>query len=292
MKNFKKFAAIAGAVLAILATIGALVIIYFSRNLPTVEQMSSREITESTKIYDRTGEFLLYEIHGEEKRTNLSADQIPDVIRKATIAIEDSGFYEHSAFDIKGILRAVLVDIMEGRRAQGGSTITQQLAKNAFLTAEKTFTRKIKELILAYRIEKVYSKDEILDLYLNQIPYGNNAYGIEAASQMYFGKPAKDISLSEAAMLSAIPNATTYYSPWGSHISELEERRQFVLEKMADLGYIDEQQRSSAVLQRPDVLPQPKKASFAIAPHFVMYVQEQLDKKYGEDFVSTGGLKV
>lgn len=292
MKNIKKIAAIAGIALASLALIGALIVIYFSRNLPTVEQMSSREVTESTKIYDRTGEFLLYEIHGEEKRTNLSADQIPDIIRKATIAIEDSSFYEHSAFDIKGIMRAVFVDIVEGRKAQGGSTITQQLAKKAFLTDEKTFTRKIKELILAYRIEKAYSKDEILNLYLNQIPYGNNAYGIEAASQMYFGKSAKDISLSEASMLAAIPNAPSYYSPWGSHISELEDRRQYVLKRMADLGYIDEQQKASAISQRPNVLPQPKKSSFAIAPHFVMYVQEQLNKKYGEDFVSTGGLKV
>lgn len=290
--SLKKWLIIAGLFLASMAITGAGIIIYFSRNLPTVEQISNKELTESTKIYDRTEQFVLYEIHGEEKRTNISADQIPDVLRKATLSIEDSEFYNHSAFDIKGIIRAVFVDITKGYKAQGGSTITQQLAKKSFLTDDKTFTRKIKELILAYRIEEMYSKDEILNLYLNQIPYGNNAYGIEAATQMYFGKPAKDISLSEAALMAAIPNAPSYYSPWGSHTTELEERRQFILKRMNDLGHIDTQQKEAAINQRPHILPPPKRASFAIAPHFVMYVQDQLNKKYGEDFVSTAGLKV
>ncbi|MDD4930789.1 MAG: PBP1A family penicillin-binding protein [Candidatus Colwellbacteria bacterium] len=292
MKKIGKIATITGIAIAAISIISAGTIIYFSRNLPTVEQISNRELTESTKIFDRTGENLLYEIHGEEKRTNISADQIPDIIRRATISIEDNEFYTHSAFDVKGILRAVFIDIKTGKKAQGGSTITQQLAKKSFLTDDKTFTRKIKELILAYRIEKIYSKDEILNLYLNQIPYGNNAYGIEAASLMYFGKSAKDISLSEAAMLAAIPNAPSYYSPWGAHTTELEDRRQYIIERMNELGYIDAQQKDSAINSRPKILPQPKRASFAIAPHFVMYVQDQLNKKYGEDFISTAGLKV
>jgi len=265
---------------------------YLSRNLPTVGEITTHELVESTKIFDRTGEKLIYEIHGEEKRTYLPPEGIPDVMRQATLAIEDSGFYEHAAFDFRGTLRALWVDIQKGYRAQGGSTITQQVAKNSFLTPEKSIIRKIKELILAFRLEKVYTKDEILNLYLNQIPYGQNAYGIEAASQTYFGKPAKEVSLAEAAMLATIPQAPSYYSPWGSHTIELEQRRQYVLSQMKSLGYIDDQQYQSAAATKPEVMEQPKTASFALAPHFVMEVQEYLNNKYGEDFVSKAGLKV
>ncbi len=274
------------------AVIGVFGYVYLSRNLPTVGEITTHELIESTKIFDRTGEKLVYEIHGEEKRTYLPPEGIPDILRQATLAIEDSGFYEHSAFDVRGTLRALWVDIKKGYRAQGGSTITQQVAKNSFLTPEKSIIRKVKELILAFRLEQIYTKDEILNLYLNQIPYGQNAYGIEAASQTYFGKPAKEVSLSEAAMLAAIPQAPSYYSPWGSHTIELEQRRQYVLSQMRSLGYIDEQQYQSAADNKPEVMEQPKTASFALAPHFVMEVQEYLNDKYGEDFVSKAGLKV
>ncbi|MFA4999290.1 MAG: transglycosylase domain-containing protein [Parcubacteria group bacterium] len=290
--QIKKILIWALGITGILVALGVLGFLYLSRNLPTVGEIASHELTESTKIFDRTGETLLYEIHGEEKRTYLSPEEIPDVLRQATIAIEDSGFYEHSAFDLRGTLRAVFVDIQKGYRAQGGSTITQQVAKNSFLTPEKSIIRKLKELILAYRLEHVYTKDEILNLYLNQIPYGQNAYGVEAASQTYFGKPAKEVSLSEAAMLVAIPQAPSYYSPWGSHTIELEERRQYVLSQMKALGMIDEQQYNSAKDNKPAVMEQPKTASFAIAPHFVMAVQDYLNDKYGEDFVSKAGLKI
>ncbi|MBI3638254.1 transglycosylase domain-containing protein, partial [Candidatus Wolfebacteria bacterium] len=207
-----------------LALFGFLTIVKIAKELPNPEQFSSKKINQSTKIYDRTGKVLLYEVHGEEKRTVIPLEQIPDYAKKATLAIEDQNFYEHSAFDLRGTTRAVIVNILKGKFAQGGSTITQQLARNAFLSREKTITRKVKELILANWIEKTYTKDQILNLYLNQIPYGSNAYGIEAASQTYLSKSAKDLSLSEAAMLAAMIQAPTYYSPWGSHKDELEAR--------------------------------------------------------------------
>jgi len=288
----KKISIWVGGIIITSTVVGLFGFLYLSRNLPTVGEITSQELIESTKIYDRSGERLIYEIHGEEKRTYLSAEEIPDIIRQATLAVEDSGFYEHGAFDIKSTLRALLVDIREGYRAQGGSTITQQVAKNSFLTSEKTIIRKVKELILAYRIEQAYTKDEILNLYLNQIPYGQNAYGIEAATQIYFGKPAKDLNLAEASMLAAIPQASSYYSPWGSHIKELEDRRQFILLRMKSLGMIDEDQYNTALTVRPEVMPQPKTASFALAPHFIIEVQEYLNDKYGEDFVLKAGLKV
>lgn len=274
------------------AAIGVLGYAYLSRNLPVVGEIATHELIESTKIFDRSGEKLIYEIHGEEKRTFLPPEKIPDIFREATLAVEDSGFYEHAAFDLRGTLRALWIDIKKGYRAQGGSTITQQVAKNSFLTTEKSITRKLKELILAFRLEKAYSKDEILNLYLNQIPYGQNAYGVEAATQTYFGKTAKELNLSEAAMLAAIPQAPSYYSPWGSHTVELEERRQYVLSQMKSLGYIDEQQYRFAIDNKPVVMEQPKIAMFSLAPHFVIEVQEYLNNKYGEDFISKAGLKV
>jgi membrane peptidoglycan carboxypeptidase len=288
----KKVLVWSAGIIWVSAAIGVLGYAYLSRNLPVVGEIATHELIESTKIFDRSGEKLIYEIHGEEKRTFLPPEKIPDIFRKATLAIEDSGFYEHAAFDLRGTLRALWIDIKRGYRAQGGSTITQQVAKNSFLTTEKSITRKLKELILAFRLEKAYSKDEILNLYLNQIPYGQNAYGVEAATQTYFGKTAKELSLSEAAMLAAVPQAPSYYSPWGSHTVELEERRQYVLSQMKSLGYIDEQQYRFAIDNKPVVMEQPKTAMFSLAPHFVIEVQEYLNNKYGEDFISKAGLKV
>ncbi len=269
-----------------------LLTVYYIFTLPTLDEISRREITESTKIYDRTGNQLLYEVYDEEKRTVISWEEIPDIVKKATISIEDENFYEHQAIDFKAFIRMLFANLTKGFGTQGGSTITQQLAKNAFLTKEKTITRKIKEAILAYRIEKLYSKDEILNLYLNIIPYGQNAYGIEAASQVYFNKHAEDLSLSEASLLAAIPQAPSYYSPWGSHTDELENRRRYVLKQMLKNGHIDEQTREYAATHPPIIKDKPVKAQFALAPHFTIYVQDYLNNKYGEDFVSRSGLKV
>lgn len=286
MKLINKFV----LVLAALLVFGVGFFFYIIRTLPTTEEITQRQIIESTKIYDRTGESLLYEIHGEEKRTVISFDRIPDVMKEATISIEDNSFYSHPAFDWKGILRAIFVDITTGTRAQGASTITQQLAKTAFLTSEKTITRKIRELALAWKLEKYYTKDQIFNLYLNQVPYGGNVYGIEVASQTYFNHGAEELSLGEAAMLAALTRAPSYYSPWGSHTDELEDRRKLVLKRMLDLGYIDGAQYTLASNNKPKVVP--RAASSIKALHFVFYVQDYLREKYGEDALEIGGLKV
>lgn len=187
-----------------------------SIGLPDVRQFDSLAGIESTVIYDRDGG-ILYAIHGEENRKYVPLDQIAPLLQKATIAIEDDGFYEHSGFDIGGIARAGLFAVFGIGHQSGGSTITQQLAKNAFLSREKTYTRKLKELILAVKLERAYDKDKILELYLNRIPYGQNAYGAEMAAQLYFNKTARELTLPEAAVLAALPNAPTYYSPYGTN---------------------------------------------------------------------------
>ena len=283
---------------------GALILIFFgivlfslakvaqiTKELPDPKQaINSRQITQSSKIYDRTGEILLYEIYGEEKRTVVSFEEIPDYVKNATIAIEDKNFYSHPAFDWRALARAFIVNLIKGRVVQGGSTITQQLAKNAFLTSERTVDRKIKELVLSYWIEKRYSKDEILELYLNQISYGSNAYGIEAASQIYFNKSAKDLSLAEAALLASLPKAPTYYSPWGAHISELMNRKNYVLEQMFEVGFIDKEELERNKNHAIEFTSQ--NIGSIKAPHFVMMVKDYLANKYGEDFMERGGLKI
>ncbi|MBI4119562.1 MAG: PBP1A family penicillin-binding protein [Parcubacteria group bacterium] len=264
--------------------------IYIFKSLPDPSQLNERQLVQSTKIYDRTGNVLLYEIHGEEKRTVVPYEEIPEYVKRAAVAIEDQNFYQHPAFDWRAILRALITDIIKGHFVQGGSTITQQLAKNSFLTSERTIIRKIKEIILSVRLERTFSKDQILYLYLNQIPYGANAYGIEAASQTYFNKSAKDLTLAEAALLAALPKAPTYYSPWGSHIDELKDRQKYVLEQMFQLGFIDEEELKRA--QKAELYFAPQSTGKIKAPHFVIAVQDYLIKKYGEDIVERGGLKV
>lgn len=265
--------------------------IYFSKDLPSATSMNSRLVAESTKIYDRTGEHLLYDVHGEEKRTVIPFEQIPDNVKFATIALEDQDFYEHHGVVPSAILRSALKDVAKGAKAQGGSTITQQLVKQSLLTSEKTLTRKIKELILALEIEQKYAKDEILNMYLNQIPYGSSAYGVEAAAQTFFGKSAKELTLAEATLLASLPNAPTYFSPFGSHTDALLARQKTALNRMAEIGYITKGQAEEAI--GIDILAgiTPKQNNIQ-APHFVMYVKDYLVTKYGEQAVEKGGLKV
>jgi 1A family penicillin-binding protein len=267
------------------------VFIFFSKDLPSANSVDAKLVAQSTKIYDRSGQHLLYDVHGEEKRTVVPFNQIPDNVKYATIALEDQTFYSHHGVDPKSILRSVFKDIIKGGAAQGGSTITQQFIKKSLLTDEKTITRKIKELILSIELEQKYSKDDILGMYLNQIPYGSSAYGIEAASQTFFSKPCKDLTLSEAALLASLPNAPTYYSPFGSHVTNLKARQRLTLQKMADQGYITQEQADQAM--EVDVLSEisPKQDNIS-APHFVMYVKDYLEQKYGEQAVEQGGLKV
>ena len=273
-----------------LAAVGVIYAVVIVRDLPSPDQFETRQVSQSTKLYDRTGEVVLYEIHGEEKRTIIPFGEIPETLKEATIATEDDDFYNRPAFDWRGILRALWVDIKNLSFSQGGSTITQQLAKNVFLSSEKTITRKLKELVLAIQMESRYSKDEILNLYLNQIPYGSNAYGVEAASQTFFSKSANDIDLAESALLAGLTKAPSYYSPWGSHLDEVLARKNGVLNRMAELGKITEKQRDEAKKEKIKFAP-PSLGSIK-APHFSLMVKEYLVNKYGEDIVMNGGLKV
>ncbi len=273
----------------VIATAG--LFIWIGKGLPNVSSLSFRLVPQSTKIYDRTGETVLYDIHGEEKRTMIRLSEAPEFLKQATLLAEDREFYKHGGINWKGILRAAIIDVLSGEKAQGGSSITQQLVKNAILSSEKTFTRKIKELILSYRLESQFSKDEILEMYFNEIPYGSTLYGIEAAGQSFFGKKTKNLSLAEAALLVSLPKAPSYYSPYGNHREELVARSHFILDEMVKSGFISPNQAKEAkdydILK--NVLPYREKI---IAPHFVMYIKDLLAEKYGEKMVEQGGLKV
>ncbi|HWQ59543.1 MAG TPA: PBP1A family penicillin-binding protein [Candidatus Fimivivens sp.] len=290
-KWFKVFGKIAlwGFALAAVAVIALFA--WVAKDLPSPGKVNSRVIPESTKIYDRTGQHLLYDVHGEEKRTIIPVSDIPKNVQAATIVLEDQDFYSHHGIKLSSILRAVFKDVVKGGAAQGGSTITQQFVKNSLLTNEKTIIRKVKEVILSIEIEQKFSKDEILGMYLNEIPYGSNAYGIEAAAQTFFGKTAKDLSLDEAAILASLPNAPTYYSPYGSHTAALISRKDRALQQMSKIGYITQEQADSAISEKTLDKVQTQKDIIA-APHFVMYVKDYLSQKYGESGIESMGLKV
>lgn len=258
--------------------------------IPDFESFEARKIAQSTKIYDRTGETLLWSIGSEIQRTVITSDQMSVNVRNATVAIEDSQFYTHKGVRPMAILRAVIENIKAGSKVQGGSTITQQVVKNALLTTEKAWSRKLKEAVLAYRLEKVMTKDEILEVYLNEIPYGGTIYGVEEASQTFFGKPAIDLGLAESAYLAAIPKAPTFYSPYGNNTEKLEERKNTVLNRMAELNFISVDEARAAKAEIVEFLP--RKDRSIRAPHFVMFVREYLENTYGNDVVENGGLKV
>lgn len=266
----------------------ALMFFYYSFKLPNPNRLLQRDVTESTKIFDRNGG-LIYEIHGEVKRTQITLDQVTDDLKNATIAIEDKDFYKHNGFSVTGLARSVLVDIFTVSKSQGGSTITQQFVKNAVLSRDKSFIRKFKEIILSIEMEARFSKADILKFYLNEIPYGRNAYGIEAASQSYFGKSAKDLSLAESAYLAALPQAPTYYNPNGPHFDALEARKNTVLRLMKEQGYINEDDYNKA---KDEKVTFKEAANSIVAPHFSLYVQDYLASKYGEKSLEEGGLKV
>ncbi len=292
----KKFRAIAkktyGPVLIGVGAVffaGAVYAFAVLRSVPDVALLSQNRVAESTKIYDRTGKVLLYELYGEQRRTVVAPDQIPDIVRKATLAVEDRNFYNHAAIDWKSVARALITNVLHGGVVQGGSTITQQLAKKAFLTDDRTLSRKLKELAISRNLEKRYSKDEILNLYLNQIPYGANAYGIEAAAKTYFGKSAVELDIAETALLASLPKAPSYYSPWGTHVADLLARKDRTISQMKDAGFITEAEKEKALKEKLDFTTQYTDIK---APHFVMLVQEYLSNAYGDDFMRTGGLKV
>ncbi|MFA7286317.1 MAG: PBP1A family penicillin-binding protein [Patescibacteria group bacterium] len=261
---------------------------WYSHTLPDPGSLAHQAINNGTKIYDRTGETVLYEFHGDQKQTTITLAQIPENVRNATLVAEDRNFYSHNGFDIRGFLRAVLVNIFTSRQP-GGSTITQQLVKNTIVGNEKSYTRKLKELILSYRLEQEFSKDQILELYLNAIPYGGNAYGIQSASEKYFAKDANELSLAESATLAALPNRPSRLSPYGNNRAELIARQHYILDEMAALGYISEE---AAEVAKQEELHFSKLGEGITAPHFVFYIQSLLAEKYGEGYLETNGLRV
>lgn len=260
--------------------------------IPDLSSFEERRVLQSTKIYDRTGEILLYDLHQDVRRTIIPLEEMSRHIKNATVAIEDDQFYEHIGIDIRAIIRAAVTNLSSGDLlgGQGGSTITQQVIKNSVLQREKTLTRKIKEAILSIKLEQVLSKEQILEIYLNESPYGGTIYGVEEASQAFFGKGAAELSLSEAAYLAAIPQAPTYFSPYGNHRDSLDERQQLVLERMRVNGFITVDEYEEAKNQ--EVVFQPQAVSGIRAPHFVMYVREQLAEKFGEEALAVQGLRI
>lgn len=266
---------------------------WFAKDLPTPAKIAKMHPSQSTKIYDRNG-VLLYET-GDLKRTVITSDQMPKYIKDATVATEDQQFYQNHGINFKGVARATFNNIFHtSGGVQGGSTITQQYVKNALLYSNRTFTRKIKEVILAIELEFMYSKDQILTMYLNEIPYGGQSAGVEAASTMYFNKPAKDLTLAQAATLAAIPKAPTYYSPYGLHTDRLIVRRNYVLDQMAKMNYISKDQADAAKKEDTTTVGsavQPRKMSI-LAPHFSLYVLEQASEEYGDQRVEKEGMTI
>ncbi|MFA5987107.1 MAG: PBP1A family penicillin-binding protein [Candidatus Paceibacterota bacterium] len=249
-----------------------------------------RKVVQSTKIYDRTGKVLLFDIHKNIARTVVPYSEISRNLKNATVAIEDSNFYNHFGIEPLSIIRATLVNLASGQLKQGGSTITQQVVKNSVLNNDKSFSRKLKEVILSFKLERTLTKEEILSLYLNEIPYGGNIYGAEQASQKFFGKSAKEVTLAESAYLAAIPNAPTFYSPYGNNRDKLELRKNLVLDKMTELGFIKKDEVDAAKKESVTFLTQGDNS--IKAPHFVNFVRLYLEGKYGEDKIENGGLKV
>ncbi len=258
--------------------------------LPDFAGFSDRKVVESTKIYDLTGKILLYDVHENVKRTLVPFDAISPNVKNATVAVEDANFYNHYGIQPKSILRAFIANVTGGGFKQGGSTITQQVVKKTLLTDEKKITRKIKEVILSFRLEAAFSKDEILALYLNEVPYGGNVYGIGEASKLFFGKDARNLSLAESAYLAALPNAPTRLSPYGNNRAKLEARKEFVLNRMFELKFITDIEYESARAEKITFLP--KESRGIKAPHFVIWVKEYLAEKYGERAVEENGYKV
>lgn len=258
--------------------------------MPDFHGFENRKVAQSTKIFDKTEKIILYDVYGEIKRTAVPFDEIPRNLKNATIAVEDDKFYQHKGISLFGIARAFVKNLFSGKIKQGGSTITQQLVKNSFLTSEQTIIRKFKEAVLAIKTEKRYSKNEILNFYLNEIPYGSSNYGIEAASESFFGKKAKELTLAESAYLAALPKAPTYYSPFGEHGDELERRKNIVLQRMKELNYVSQNEYENAKNEKVVFLSQ--RYQGIKAPHFVMFIRDEIVKKYGEEMVQKGGLKV
>ncbi|HYF05927.1 MAG TPA: penicillin-binding protein [Patescibacteria group bacterium] len=262
--------------------------VYYSFSLPDPNRLLDRNVAQSTKILARDGS-LLYEIAGEYRRTKVDLKDVSPYVKNATVALEDKDFYVHSGISFRGIFRAILVDILHFQKREGGSTITQQFVKNALLTRDKAYSRKLKEIILSIMIDARFTKDQILAFYLNEIPYGRNAYGIESAAQRYFGKHASELTLAESAYMAAITNAPSYFNPLGPNRKALDDRKNTTLNRMLDQKYITQEEYNQAKEEKVE-FKSPQIASSAT--HFVFYVQDYLVQQFGEKSLPEGGYKV
>lgn len=265
------------------------VFIYFARDLPRPERYTDRPIAEPTKIYDRTGENVLYVVYGEEKREIISLEDVPLHFINLLLTAEDKNFYDHAGIDFQGIIRSFWINIQAGKTVAGGSTISQQFVRSALLTPERKVIRKIREIVLTLELERRYSKNEILEFYLNQIPFGSNAYGVESAAQTFFNKSAKDLTIAESATIISLIPAPSYLSPYGKNIKELIRRKNRLLDRFFSAGLISEEDLEK-VKEEEIIFYQAR--TFLQAPHFVMYVKDLLEKKYGEEFLEEEGLSV
>lgn len=294
-KSFKRIGILKNLILFILGVfvliIGIGIIWASSIKIPDFRSFQDRKIVNSTKIYDRTGEILLYDIHQDIKKTDVSFDKMGANIKNATVAIEDSEFYNHNGIRITSIVRAVLSNLFSSiGKTQGGSTITQQLVKNTLLTQDKTITRKIKEWVLAIKIDRSMPKEKILEYYLNENPYGGSVYGITEAARTYFDKDSQDLTLAEAAYLASIPQAPTLLSPYGKNKDKLDARKNLVLSRMLELKFISEDEYNAAKSEVVKFVPQ---STVGIkAPHFIFFIKDYLEQKYGNEVVEGTGLKV
>lgn len=275
------FAAAASLIL-MLGTVAALI-----RYAP----LPSASFPQSTQILDADGN-VLASMQGGVNRQTVALSQISPNLIHATLATEDRRFYEHSGVDVRGMVRAIWVDVRHLSKEQGASTLTQQLARNLYLSHERTWKRKAKEAWYAAKLEQVYSKDEILEMYLNQIYYGHGAYGAEAAARLYFGKPAKELTLAESAMLAGIPKGPRYYSPH-LHYEQAKARQRTVLQAMAATGYIDKRQAEEAAKEPVRLVPLPKDKGHT-APYFVDYVRKLAAQlvPMDERILNEGGLRI
>lgn len=277
----------------ILLTISGMFIWISTLEIPDLSSFDQRKILQSTRIYDKTGEILLYDLHQNVRRTIVPFEEISYHIKNASVAIEDDTFYTHAGVRPMAIFRSAVNNIRSGKGVfggAGGSTITQQVIKNSILGQERTVTRKIREAILAIKLEKVLTKDQILGYYLNESPYGGTIYGVEEASRSFFGKSASDVTLAQAAYLAALPQRPTFFSPHGNNTDALSKRQQLVLKRMLINEFITQEEYEEAKNTDVEFLPRATKG--IRAPHFVMYIREQLVEKYGEKVLSEKGFKV
>jgi len=290
----KKLIKVLGPLVLFCILLGALgsilIFIYYARDLPRPEVFTERQQILPTRIYDRTGEVLLRTVYQEEKRTIIDLEEVPQHTVNALLATEDSSFYKHKGVDFRGIVRAILIDLQLRKPTHGASTISQQLIRSTYLNLDKTIKRKIREVILTFELERRYSKEQILEWYLNQIPLGPNIYGIGEAARVYFDKDISEITVSESATLVSLIKAPSYYYPYGNNVDKLMGRKDYVLDRMRQEHFITKEEEKT--FQAEEIVFAEPGMGLELAPHFTLYVESYLFEKYGSNFLSKNGLKV